>query len=243
MAARVPYAASMSSERLRRHLYRLALGRYQAYVWTGADGVTLVDAGPAGSGPAIEAALHGLGLAPTDVRRLVLTHFHDDHAGAAAEVTAWGDVEVVAHTEDAPVLRGERPGPPPNFTDFERGLHAQVAAGLPPAPPVRVDREVSDGDVLDFGGGAQVLAVPGHTDGSIALYLPRHRVLFTGDVAAEYGGEVIFGVFHLDRARTAAAFRRLAALDADVACFGHGESVLTGAGDRLRATAATLAEG
>lgn len=123
----------MSGERLHRRLYRLGLGRYQAYLWTGEDGVTLVDAGPAGSGPATEAALRGLGLAPTDLRRLVLT------------------------------------------------------------------------------------------------------------VAAEYGGEVIFGVFHLDRARAAAAFRRLAALDSDVACFGHGEPVLSGAGERLRATAETLA--
>jgi hypothetical protein len=55
-------------------------------------------------------------------------------------------------------------------------------------------------------------------------------------------GEVIFGVFHVDRARAAASFRRLAALDAELACFGHGEPALTGAGDRLR-VAAGLVEG
>ncbi|MEV0156115.1 MBL fold metallo-hydrolase [Micromonospora sp. NPDC050686] len=222
-------------------LHRLPLGGFQAYLWLDDDGATLVDTGPAGSGPAIEAALRGLGRARADVRRVVLTHFHDDHAGAAAEVAAWGDVEVVAHAADAPVLRGERPGPPPAFTAAERELHARVAAGLPPAPPVRVDREVVDGDLLDLGGGAEVVGTPGHTDGSIALHLPRHRVLFTGDVAAEYEGQVIFGVFHTDRARAAESFRRLAGLDADLACFGHGEPALTAARDRLRAALPTLA--
>jgi glyoxylase-like metal-dependent hydrolase (beta-lactamase superfamily II) len=37
----------------------------------------------------------------------VLTHAHQDHVGAAAEVAAWGDVTVLAHRADAPVIRGE----------------------------------------------------------------------------------------------------------------------------------------
>jgi glyoxylase-like metal-dependent hydrolase (beta-lactamase superfamily II) len=46
-----------------------------------------------------------------------------------------------------------------------------------PPPPVRVDHEAEDGDVLDFAGGAVVLHVPGHTPGGIALHLPRAGVL------------------------------------------------------------------
>ncbi|MGH4017092.1 MAG: MBL fold metallo-hydrolase [Pseudonocardiaceae bacterium] len=179
---------------LRPHLYRLVLGRYQAYLWHDDDSVTLIDTGEAGSGPAIDASLRQLGLAPGDLDRLVLTHFHDDHTGSAAEVSSWGAVQVIAHAADAPVIRGDVTGPPPNFTDFERALHARIAAGLPPAPAARVDHEVRDGDVLDFGGGAHVMSTPGHTDGSIALHLPVHKVLITGDIAAEYQGQVILGV-------------------------------------------------
>jgi glyoxylase-like metal-dependent hydrolase (beta-lactamase superfamily II) len=88
----------------------------------------------------------------------------------------------MAHRREAPIICGQVPGPPPVLTDDERGLLAAIVGdGLPPAPPARVDRELEDGDVLAFGGSAHVLAVPGHTDGSIALYLPRSGVLFTGD--------------------------------------------------------------
>jgi hypothetical protein len=46
---------------------------------------------------------------------------------------------------------------------------------------------------------------------------------------------LILGPFNLDRQAAAASFRLLAGLDADIACFGHGEPVVGGAGERLRA--------
>src|SRR5439155_2516414 len=142
--------------------------------------------------------------------------------------------EVVAHKADAPILRGDEPGPPPELTADERPLHAQVTAGLAPAPPVTVDREVRDGSVLDFGGGAHVIAVPGHTAGSIALHLPEHGVLLTGDAVAEHLGRIMLGVFNLDTKQAVRSMQRLAGLDVEIAAFGHGEPALHGAGDRLR---------
>lgn len=215
----------------RLHLLRFWVG--QAYLWRDGADLTLIDSGPAGSGPAIADAVRGLGT----VRRLVLTHFHDDHAGGAAEVGSWPGVTVLAHRADAPIVRGEHEPPPPNFTEFEKQLHAQVAAGLARAPAARVDVELDGGDVLGFGGGASVVHVPGHTDGSIALYLPTERVLFTGDVIAQHDGQIMVGVFNLDGEMTAASAKTLAALDVDTACFGHGDAVVGGAGERLRVLA------
>lgn len=104
---------------------------------------------------------------------------------------------------------------------------------IAPPPPCRVDHEADDGDVLDFAGGAVVMHIPGHTPGSIALHLPRHSVLLTGDVAAELNGEVIVGAFNTDRDQTRQSIRKLAKTGAQIAGFGHGEAILTDAVDRL----------
>ena len=107
--------------------------------------------------------------------------------------------------------------------------------------PPRIDREIGDGDELGFGDGAVAVAVPGHTPGSVALYLPRHRVLFTGDaVARRPDGTVICGMFNVNRAQAAASTRRLAGLDTAVACFGHGEPLTRDAAAELRAAAQRL---
>lgn len=224
--------------------FRFPVGH--AYLWTGRDGLTLIDASVPGSGPVIAEAIRGLGRSPQDVRRLLLTHFHEDHAGSAAEIAGWADVEVVAHRADAPFIRGHEQGPPPVLADWERQLWDRVHAGMShqPVMPVRVDREIGDGEVIDLGAGieAVAVAVPGHTPGSVGFHLPEARLLFTGDAVARTpdGERVILGVFNTDPARAAESCQRLAALDVEIACFGHGDPVADGAGAQLRALAGRL---
>jgi glyoxylase-like metal-dependent hydrolase (beta-lactamase superfamily II) len=203
-----------------------------AYLWRDGDELTLIDTGTADRAARITEVLD------CELRRIVLTHWHEDHTGSAAELAARHGAEVVAHRLEAPVIRGEVPGAPPVLEDFEVPIRASLPP-LPPAPPCRVDREVEDGDVLEFGGGAVVVAVPGHTDGSIALHLPGPGVLFTGDAVANVG-RTTPGVFNTDRARAVGSLHRLAALEARTAVFGHGDPVAPGAAAALRTAAAAV---
>ncbi|MFF2555116.1 MBL fold metallo-hydrolase [Nocardia sp. NPDC058058] len=196
------------------------------YVWNDGGVLTLIDTGLPGSADEIEKGLGSLGFTREQVRRVILTHAHDDHIGSAADLAEWG-AEIWAHHADADIVRGDRPQPAPVLREWE--LPIAEALELGPSPrPAPVHRELRSGEVLEFGGGAEVLAVPGHTAGSLALHLPQHRVLFTGDTLANVRGLTMPGVFNLDSAAVEAAARRLAELDVDVVCVGHG-SELTGA--------------
>lgn len=225
----------------RLHFIRFPVGH--AYLWHDPDGLTLIDTSLPGAAPLIAGAIRQSGYQPADVRRVVLTHFHADHIGAAADIAGWGEVEVMASRTDAPFCRAAAVGPPPDLADWERPIYEQVISQLPAQPVVapRIDREIAGGDELGFGDGAVAVPAPGHTPGSVAIYLPRHQVLFAGDaVARRPDGTVICGVFNCDRAQAAASLRRLASLDATVACFGHGEPLTHAAAAELRAAVGHL---
>ena len=202
------------------------LGVGRAYLYEEADRLTLIDTGLAGSAERIFGAIERIGRRPDDVRQIVITHHHRDHIGALAEVVERTDAAVLVHAIDAPVVRGDQPPPNPNPTGVWRLLRPLLARGARPPAAARVDRELGDGDEIDLDGGAQVVHVPGHTMGSIALYVPSRRLLFAGDAAVNALGigppSGPFGLFNEDREQVRESFRKLAQLDFEVACFGHG---------------------
>ncbi|HEX5194125.1 MAG TPA: MBL fold metallo-hydrolase [Solirubrobacteraceae bacterium] len=239
----------MRLEQLTGWLWSLRTDLVQAYaVWEG-DGFCLIDTSTAGNETIILELLGGIvGCGPEEVtiHEIFLTHGHIDHTGSAAALVDRTGARVIAPIGDAPVIRAERSAPPPRLADWEKPLFDQAMPGVPleqrlaPAAAVIPDRLVEDGDTLDWKHSARLLGVPGHTPGSTAAWFERERVLVAGDAIASHEGRPILGVFNTDPPGARDSFRRLARLNAEVACFGHGDAVRSDAGARLAEVAQAM---
>ncbi|MFB9180183.1 MBL fold metallo-hydrolase [Dactylosporangium sucinum] len=197
------------------------------------DGVVLVDTGLPRRSARVERALREARRAVGDVRAVLLTHWHADHTGGAAELRRRSGARTVAHALDAPVVSGVVAAP---LTRLQRVT--KRITGTP--APVAVD-EVLDGDGPFSVAGFTAVHTPGHTAGHVSFLLDRDGgVLFAGDAAAG-GATRVRRTPRLMTADTVAAnasVARLARLTFEVAVFGHGAAVTASAADRFRDLAA-----
>lgn len=119
-------------------------------------GHVLIDGGTAAGGALIAANIRTLGLDPRDVRWILSTHEHFDHAGGIAELQRLTGAKVAAMAPSAAVLRSGKPA----ADDPQLGV-------LPPMAPVKVDRVLRDEDKVVLGSLTMVAhATPGHAPGS-----------------------------------------------------------------------------
>lgn len=207
--------------------------------------VTLIDAGPPGNGRLILRQLRALGVQPRDVEQIVITHYHLDHRGAVNELRRATGARVVVHSSEAPYFRGDRAYPNP----VNRDVSPRLAALTDPffavsrGKPLEVET-VEDGDTLDALSGLRVLHTPGHTQGSIALWLEGQRLLFAGDVMGFRRDqlEVPDPRVTEDQRLARASLERLAALDVETICFSHFRPLHEGARRELERLVSTWSE-
>jgi len=215
-----------------------SLGMGRAYLAIDADRVTVIDTGLRGSAERVLQAVESAGRKSQDVRQIIITHHHRDHTGSLAELVERTGAQVMVHALDAAVVRGERPPPGPSSGGLLKPLLTRMAAG---ATAARVDRELADGDEIDALDGVRVVHTPGHTPGSICLYCPKRRLLFTGDAAANtFRLGPPTGWFTEDMAQAKESIRKLAALDFEAVFFGHGRPIDKDAALRFRRFAEKL---
>jgi glyoxylase-like metal-dependent hydrolase (beta-lactamase superfamily II) len=173
-----------------------------------AGDLVLIDTGAGGSSSQLVRNMEMLGLDPKALSLVILTHCHIDHIGSAPFFRQKYGAKIVIHELDAKAL--------------ETGDPVRTAANWygTTFPPTKIDRRLTGArETLKFGGEElHCLHTPGHTPGSVSLYIDRAetRVLF---------GQDIHGPFHKafgsDISAWKKSMRTLLALEADILCEGH----------------------
>ena len=150
------------------------------------DGWTLVDTGVAGSVERIRNALAALGSGPGDLKRIFITHQHDDHTGGLKGLLEWAPgAEVGATAHEAEVISGRRGLDPPSNALLRRMSSGAEPAGVP------VGKVLREGDIVS---GFRIIATPGHTLGHTSLLRDSDGLLFTADAFGGLSSRMRVGV-------------------------------------------------
>lgn len=220
----------------------MALGKVHAWLLGGPDDLALIDAGYPGQIGLIELGIKEAGFRLEDLRHVVVTHAHPDHVGSLAEVRRRvPHVRVYAHRLEADLMvegRTKRPELAPAPGPLHRTLFELFVRNSPHAvEPVAVDETIDDGDELPFAGGLRVVHTPGHAAGHVSLHRPEgphgRGFLFVGDAAMRLT-TLDVAICYEDFAEGTRSLAKLAALDFDVATFGHGRAITRDASSAFR---------
>jgi len=190
------------------------------YLIDGGDELALVDAGFGPGTEEILALVRADGLDPERISRILITHYHADHAGGAAAMKRSTGASLCAGAEAAPTIR---------VADADQiGLNWAKSFGFYPADyewePVEVDEEFTDGTRFQIGElEAEAIATPGHCDGHYCLRLVgRDRTYMFSSDCVFWGGAIILqNVPDANLQKYADSCNRLAELDFDALLPGH----------------------
>jgi len=200
--------------------------------------LSLIDPGLTGKAFYKIEAIQKMDVELEAIKRVILTHTHLDHIGCLPEILEhlpWA--ELWAHEAEAtPLEQGD-----------ERTVYGmemfrsmcEMQYGLKPGHFARtVDRHLEGDEVLDIGGTRwQVIHIPGHSMGGIALYDDSRKTLIPGDVVyADYA----IGRFDLhgaDPSELNGSLMRLAELEVEILLPGHNRIVKGLAPGYIRETA------
>lgn len=201
-------------------IYYVGMGDTSAWLIFTLQGFILIDGGLPESAAPIEANIKTLGFSIKDVKIILNSHAHFDHAGGLAKLKRDSGARLIASAADKPIL--------------ETGhiTYGPSAAPEDDYPRVKVDRVVKDGDTVILGGVTLTAHLtPGHTPGATSWTMPivadgqDHNVIFFSSMTAGGQGLVNNKAYPAIADDFRASFAKLKAMDADIFLAPHGDQM------------------
>ena len=191
-------------------------------------GALLIDTGYGNTTSFFINALKKYNLQPEDIRLIVLTHTHFDHAGGVAEIAAITGAPVAVHQLEANYLeRGSTPVPP--GTRWKAKVLHVIArlfarkkfryTGV--IPNIRFEKEFS---LKEYGVKGKVLHTPGHTEGSVSVILENGEAI-VGDNVMGIPRKNYFPPFAVDIRGVINTWQTYVDLGLETVFPAHGRSV------------------
>jgi glyoxylase-like metal-dependent hydrolase (beta-lactamase superfamily II) len=147
---------------------------------------------------------------PQKIEMIVLTHCHHDHSGAAPELKAATGARLLLSEKEVGAVGDD--------------LASVAYLFGQQAPQYEVDQTLKEGMVLDIGEWKlEVMETPGHSQGSLCLYEPRAKVLFSGDTVFPDGNIGRTDMYGGSTSDLVASIERLTGLDVEIMYPGHME--------------------
>jgi glyoxylase-like metal-dependent hydrolase (beta-lactamase superfamily II) len=188
----------------------------------------LIDAGYPDEGSVKPRLEYLRGMAGLKLSHIIVTHHHLDHCGGAHALSQATGAAICMHPTEARLL-SDWQSDVPQDVDIPSGQQTvaeRLRAWRQTTAEAAADRLVEGGDTIQVGGlTIEVIDTPGHTLGSICLYLREEGVLFTGDTVLGLGTVAILPPPYGDMALYMQSLERLKSYQASLLCPGHGPPV------------------
>jgi glyoxylase-like metal-dependent hydrolase (beta-lactamase superfamily II) len=169
---------------------------YPTVIWDAAN-VILVDTGVPTNLETIKKQMQDAGTSFAKLNIIIASQQDIDHvAGIRGIIKENAQVLVFAHEEDRPYIQGDKKVKRLNSKFMERIKDLPEEERLSVIDmfensSVKVDRALSDGEVLPYCGGITVIHTPGHTPGHISLYHQKSKTLIAGDAMNILDGQLV----------------------------------------------------
>jgi glyoxylase-like metal-dependent hydrolase (beta-lactamase superfamily II) len=214
-------------------VYRVPARAANTYLVEADNGLVLVDTGMPGSEKRILKAVAVLGRKPSDVRLILLTHRHWDHIGSAAAIKKATSGMLVSHGFEKPYVAGTLVVITPRAWSLYGRIARRVFAvasstmklfRLVKYHPVLVDEASDQESILENAGlDGSIVWTPGHTKGSVSLFLNKSRVAIIGDLLRNKRGKLREPLFMENTSQERSSVQRILDLQPVVLCPGHGK--------------------